>query len=56
MDGPSQNWHLEDVAASSWPSVASLDLYRGTRLVDVDGSNKDEVMGVINRLLGMHGR
>jgi hypothetical protein len=55
MDGPSQTWHLEDVAASPWSSAASLDLCRGTRLADMDGADEDEAMGMTDRLLGMRG-
>jgi hypothetical protein len=55
MDGPSQTWHLEDVVASSFPSASSLDLFRGTLLVDMDGDDEDEAMGAIDMLLCMHG-
>jgi hypothetical protein len=37
---------------SPWPSAASLDLCRGTRLADVDRANEDKVMGMTNSLLG----
>jgi hypothetical protein len=55
MEVPSQNRHLEDVAAPPWTSAASLDLCRGTRLADVDGADEDEAMGTTDKLLGIHG-
>jgi hypothetical protein len=49
------NIHLGDVLAYLWLSAALLDFCRGTRLVNVDGTDKAEVMGMTDRILGMRG-
>lgn len=56
QDDPSQTWRLGDLTASPWPFAALLDLCRGTQLVDVDGAEEAEAMGLTSRLLGMRGR
>ena len=56
--GPKRLWsniHLGDVVAYLWLSIALLDFCRGTWLVNVDRTDKAEVMGMIDRILGMCG-
>ena len=43
------------MVAYLWLSTALLDFCRGTRLVNVDRIDKAEVMGMTERILGMHG-
>jgi hypothetical protein len=56
--GPERLWsniHLGDVVAYLWLSAALLDFCKGTRLANVDGADKAEVMGMTDRILGMRG-